>query len=488
MFAFRALNRESVNHIVKKPLPLAHSPISVLNDDVLLHIFYIYRLHSIRDKHDEYIFRYMFSDEQRWWYKLVHVCRRWRHVILDAPSLLDLHLVCTSGVPVAEMLAHSPPLPLTIVYSLFSHTILGKVDDEKGACLALSHRDRVRQIALHMPIEKLEKLLMAMDEEFPILERLNIDSFPGVTLPQGFRAPNLYYGQLIRVALPVQCPLLTTSGLVSLRLLGIPRSGSFPPSYILASLSQMSQLETLWISFQCHVPSHDIRNTAITSHATLPNLREFGFGGVSAYLEDLCARMTAPVLSVFRVEFFNQLTSPVPCLLSFMRTSQNLQIHDVFLYWSIAYVGLSCVPRLRVGEYHFHLRTSCIDLDSPMLPAIRILDAFSPVLSLVEKVTLFLEGVELSQQHNGVDRTQWRGLLRTFSNVKKLDVETKRLRVQDLAHSLRTEDGELPLELLPNLEEVNYSGSDDENAFGAFGPFIDEREALGRPVRLTLQS
>jgi hypothetical protein len=46
-------------------------------------------------------------------------------------------------------------------------------------------------------------------------------------------------------------------------------------------------------------------------------------------------------------------------------------------------------------------------------------------------------------------------------------------------------DGEQPLELLPNLEEISYSGSDDENSFTRF---INEREAVGHPVRLTLLS
>jgi F-box-like len=490
------LNCESVNHIVKKPLPLEHSPISVLNDDVLLHIFYIYRLHSIRDKSDKYVFGYPFSDEQRWWYKLVHVSRRWRRVILDAPSLLDLHLVCTRGVPVADMLAHSPPLPLTIVYWLRgpSRGKLGK-EEENGALLALSHRDRVRRIALDMSLQELKKLFVAMDGEFPILERLNIDSsLPGVTLPREFRAPNLYHGDLMHVSLPVQCPLLTSTGLVSLQLRDIPRSVYYPPSYILASLSQMSQLETLWIKFQYPDPRHDIRDTATTSHATLPNLREFEFWGVSAYLEGLCAWMTAPVLSFFSVHFFNQLTSPIPCLLSFMQTSQNLQIRAVVLDCGMDYVSVGlCATQLTAQnvahwkKYRFNLGILRMDLDSPILCAIRIFDTFSPVLSLVEQVTLIVDGdeLEVSQQHDEVDRTLCPRLHRIFRNVTKLRVAMEQVRGQGLGNLLCTKDGDLPLELLPNLEEVSYSGSDDENAFG---PFINEREALDRPVRLTLQS
>ena len=50
-------------------------------------------------------------------------------------------------------------------------------EGEDGALLALSHRVHVRHIALRMPAPKLEKLIQAMDERFPIIERLYITSF-----------------------------------------------------------------------------------------------------------------------------------------------------------------------------------------------------------------------------------------------------------------------------------------------------------------------
>src|SRR5437879_4200829 len=53
---------------------------------------------------------------ERWWYTLAHVCQRWRYLVFSSASHLDLCLVCTHGTPVADMLAHSPPLPLVIAY------------------------------------------------------------------------------------------------------------------------------------------------------------------------------------------------------------------------------------------------------------------------------------------------------------------------------------------------------------------------------------
>jgi hypothetical protein len=91
--------------------------------------------------------------------------------------------------------------------------------------LSLSHRHRVHWIALYMPSSELKKLFVAMDWQFSILECLNIvSSTPGVTPPPTFGAPNLFHGDLMRVALPIQYPLLTAAGLISLRLRDIPRS------------------------------------------------------------------------------------------------------------------------------------------------------------------------------------------------------------------------------------------------------------------------
>jgi hypothetical protein len=85
----------------------------ILNTDVLLNIFYLYRL-GIKDEDDSENIRFRW-DRQCWWYKLVS--RKWRNVILASPIRLDIQLVCTNGLPRADMLAHSPPFQLAIYYT-----------------------------------------------------------------------------------------------------------------------------------------------------------------------------------------------------------------------------------------------------------------------------------------------------------------------------------------------------------------------------------
>ena len=83
-----------------------------------------------------------------------------------------------------------------------------------------------------------------------------------------------------------------------------------------------------------------------------------------------------------------------------------------------------------------------------------------------------------------VDRSEWRRLLRSFSDVKTLRVNGR--LVKELSSCLRLDDGELPLELLPKLQGLTYWGPilRGGHARDAFTSFADTRQKAGRPVTL----
>ncbi|KAI0252550.1 hypothetical protein BJV78DRAFT_343202 [Lactifluus subvellereus] len=467
--------------------------IRILNNDALLNIFYLYRLDFVDEYRSDDGDLVVGQGDQRWWYRLAQVCRLWRYLIHASPSLLDLHLVCTYGVPIADMLAHSLSLPLTIDYRERGHGITAK--DEEHVLLALSwHRDRVHRIRLDLPTPNLRKLIMSMDEQFPILEYLIIDPWTKddtcPIFPTTFQAPHLRHLVLRHAALPMGSPLLTTTGLVTLALRDIPPSAYFPPNYLLTQLSHMSQLETLEIDFHSPLSSRDVgRQLSNTPgpEAMLPNLCAFSFRGVSVYLEALLARIYTPILRRLEVNFFNQLTFVVPNLLQLMHTSENLRSSSFQIIFEKDFVGVKAAERgslsLRGGVPPLYIRIMCRHLDWQVAATVQILSALLPVLSVVDHLNLRVcyEGDHLSSEwHHEVHRTQWRALLRPFSKVKKLHVQ-KQL-VEELSRSLRSEDGEVPLELLPNLEALVYPAAG--NAHNAATAFIDERRATGRPVSL----
>ena len=487
-------------HLVTEHDPMGNSPhtasIHILDDYSLLNIFDIYRP-AIFDGDEGYVDLTEGGrawDRERWWYKLAHVCQRWRNVIFGSPSHLDLCLVCTYRTPVADMLAHSPPLPLVVEYFRTDQVITTK--DEEGIILALEQHDRVRRVRLRIPASKLQKHFVAIDEEYPVLEYLILqplewDKKTALMLPKTFQAPRLRHLTLTGYALPTRSQLLTNAvGMVTLCLHMNHPDTYFQPNTLLQWVSFMPQLETLVITFFFSVPIHDVErqlmNRPIITHVTLPNLRFLVLQGGSAYAEAVVDRITAPRLRKLDIWFSKQLTFSVPCLSQFINTAANLRFdsakfefgrHSVFaglyLREEIEIAPVKMIPLLIV--------VLCWHLDWQVSSVAQIFDSFGQILTTVEHLTLVHEVHSLSsEQHNEVDLSQWRKLLRSFSKVKTLRVDDG--LVNEVSRSLRSDDGEVPLELLPELQSLTYSGIGDTG--DAFKPFINACQNAGRPVTL----
>ena len=311
--------------------------------------------------------------EERWWYRLAHVCQRWRDLILGSASYLGLCLVCTSGTPVADMLVHSPPLPLVIDYLSDDIT----ASDEEAVILALSQRDRVRRIRFDLPVQKLRKFITAFDGEYPTLEHLILlvpheEKTEVLILPETFQTPHLRHLVIdCSIRIPIRSPLLgTAAGLVVFCLVMYHPSTYFQPTVLLQWLSSMPQLEILMIFFNFAVPNRDVERQLvrkpITTHATLPNLHAFGHKAVSTYSEVVLSRITAPRLENLQIGYVNQLTFSVPQLLQFMRRTENLRFdHAEFSFSSgQVFVNVNCPgTKSEMPMAAFSIYVNCLHID-----------------------------------------------------------------------------------------------------------------------------
>jgi hypothetical protein len=387
----------------------------------------------------------------------------------------------------ADMLAHSPPLPLVIDYTGKDIT----AEDEEAIIFALAQRDRVRRIRFYIPVPKLQKLFMAIDGEYPILEYLILavppeDKSTILTLPETLHTPHLRH-LAISCSIPIRFQLLTTAvGLVTLNLSLYHPSTYFQPTVLLQSLSLMPQLEMLLIFFYFPVPNRDVERqlmrTPFMAHISLPNLRSFAFQAVSAYSEAVLSRITAPRLEIFQICYHKQLTFSVPQLVQFMGRTENFRFDRAEFYFSSDRVFVTVnPPETNMPDDAFSINVDCWHLDWQVSSVAQIFNALSQIFSAVEHLTLAHDvHSQSSEEHNEVERTEWRKLLRSFGNVKTLDIDDGLVR--ELSRCIPLEDGEHPLELLPELQELTYSGSG--NANDAFAPFIDARQDAGRPVTL----
>ena len=286
----------------------------MIDNDSLLNILFLHRpaiLDGNEDDNDR-IFGGRIWVRERWWYRLAQVCQRWRNLILQSPSYLSICLVCTNGTPVADMLARSPPLPLVIDYNE------GFSVEEEGIILALEQRDRVRRIRLQVPVPNMQRLIMAIDEEYPVLEHLIMvpsteDKSTALVLPETLQAPHLRHLSLRGFDLRKGSRLLTTSlGIVTLCLYMEHPYAYFQPNTLLRWISSMPHLKTLQVEFLFPIPNRDVErqpiHTPIVTDITLPNLRLFAFRGVGAYLEAVVRRIAAPHLERLVIQFYKQLT------------------------------------------------------------------------------------------------------------------------------------------------------------------------------------
>jgi hypothetical protein len=395
------------------------------------------------------------------------------------------------GTPVADMLAHSPPFPLVIDF--FQHDITA--EDEEGILLALSYRERIRRIRLEIPILNLQTLIASIDEDYPILEYLTMaplfgDKSAKLKLPETLRAPHLTHLGLFGFVIPIGSQLLPTAvGLVTLCLAMADPSTYFDPTVLLRWITIMPQLKTLVVLFYFPVPNLDVERQVSRmpslGQVTLPNLRHFWFRGVSAYVETIAHRIAAPRLQKLQILFFEQLSFSIPHLVQLMDTTENLRFSDGKLQFFDEYVDVEVYPRGEAEDetemYAFHIRVHCWHLDWQVSSVAQILNSFGQIFSAVEHLTLVHEMHEQSSvEHNDVHCSEWRKLLKPFSNVKTLYIENG--LVKDLSRCLQLEDGEDASELLPELQELTCSGDGDTDA--AFSSFIDVRQSSGHPVTL----
>ena len=425
----------------------------------------------------------------RWWYTLTHVCQRWKTIILGSASYLELSLVCTYGTHVADMLAHSPPLPIVVDYFRKDREIT--TNDEERVILALEQRDRVRRVRLLTSATCLQKFIATMDEDYPVLEYLLIelpieDDITILILPETLQAPLLRRVRLNGFALPIRFPLLTTAvGLVALHLGMVHPSTYLHPNTLLQWISLIPQLEMLSIYFKHSTPSRDLErqltHTPIIAPITLPNFHYFRFHGASTYLDALIHWIAAPRLKKVQFELFNQLTFSVPRLQQFINTADNLRFDGARFDFSDERVDTVVYLRRETKTFTIGIVVFCWHLDWQVSSVTQVSNSLSQIFSVVERLSLrHKEHSRSSEEHNVVDRTEWRKLLRPFRNVKSLRIDNG--LVTDLSRCLQSEDGELPLEVLPELQELEYYGGGD--AGDAFTSFIEARRNAGRPVTL----
>ncbi|KAI0265541.1 hypothetical protein BC834DRAFT_164921 [Gloeopeniophorella convolvens] len=298
--------------------------IDTFPNEILLEIFDSYRLA---------IPRLGWCYSTPWsWYALAHVCRRWREVLLASSERLKLQIRCNRGLPVTvDMLAHSPPLPLTIEYLYrindddpTSRAAAGVSDGRlnewtstkmRGASFALKYLERAINIRLDTAEDpQMVQLCSSMTGvAAPVLEALYLSSAFGAWLPDAFLSGGA--PRLRSLALDnVNCRFFPTPHLVELVLFTSEAGESitFFPDKFAEHLESMPLLQRLTIEFTGyeHFPtSQDYRLHPAPAPIVLPALSWLRFTGSSSSLDAILGRIQAPRLTYIALNHFESGTA-----------------------------------------------------------------------------------------------------------------------------------------------------------------------------------
>ena len=426
------------------------------------------------------------------WRTLVHVCRKWRIVVFGSPRRLDLQLSCTPRLPVREMLDIWPLLPL--IMEAYRHEMwdMGRMDN---VIAALERNDRLYQLRLiDISSSQVEKVLPAMQQPFPALIRLHVgfgDDVDETTpvIPASFlggSTPRLQTLNLMHIPFPgLPKLLLSATHLVHLFLHRIPHSGYFSPEAIVTSLSVLTGLKFFAINFESprSRPDRKSRRPPPAARTLLPSLIALDFKGNSEYLEDLVARIDAPLLENLEIIFFHQLIFETPRLTQFISRLPKQITHDKA---RVLFSNKEVSVGLAQNEYiRLELGISCRQSDWQLSSLAQICSSSFPQALIPAVEQFYILGGGHWVWQDDIDDSQWLELLHLFSAVK--DLYISREFAPFIARVLQELVGERVTEVLPSLQTLFFLEEtlSSRPVQEVIGQFVTARQLAGHPIAIS---
>ena len=425
----------------------------MLPHELLLDVFD----HIRRSRHDP-----KFHHIPVWkWHVLVHVCRRWRHIVFASPFRLDLKLLCTYGTPVRKHLDCWPAFPIVVDYD----TLRGLTpNDEDNIIAALERPARIRQIKLKVPSSLCwNKIATVMREPFPALTSLTVSTWPpNVTLsiPVGFLggcAPSLreiQFRDFPSLTLPTL--FLHTSDLVKLDLMDCDArlTGCVSLAGLIVCLAMLPKLKSLSIGVSLLLTTENWQMfLPRTIRVVLPALTSFWFEGGCTYLEDFVASIDTPELDSVDITFLDSHHDYQISQLSEFLNRTALKpslIEDANLYFDRCDEATIDLKH-GTGRTPFSVNVPlCEGINYQLWSVAQVLRQTSAMLSNVYDLEIVAGSREEGDED--MDNIYWPELLGPFTAVETLYVYADSDFAESIAHAL--ED----TQMLPALTLLYFKG------------------------------
>ena len=385
------------------------------------------------------IFRYYLDASPRLWPRLVHICRKWRHIVFTSQQALHLRLFCSSGTPVLKTLDRWPPLPIVLEYGSSLALDPPSPEDEVNIIAALKRSDRVSSISLTVTTSLLDKLY-AIERPFSELKDLILlsrDSVPLALLSSFECGPQLRRLHLTRITFPALLRLLYCSrNLIDLRLHEALNSWYFTMEELTNALSGMAQLRSLSLHFPPHA-EHVSPPPPHYRRVVLPALTCLSFRGTAECLECFVLRIDAPRLVDIQVQvtLFNESLIDLSRLGKFLdRIEMHKSYCDHQAHILSSKRAISITLTRRGAPTRLELRLLNDSKSSEPLSVLpRILPHFSARFLNVEDLR-----ISTAQPPSHEDTKQWLELITSFTGVKWLHLDGN--DSANIAHAIQKAD------------------------------------------------
>ena len=390
---------------------------------------------------------------------------------------LHLEHVCTHGTPVKENLGYLHPFP--IIVSFPDHYF--QDGDADNLVAALEHRDRVQVVNINILPSLFERLVTAMQEPFPALTRLQLESDPFVASPLlpdtflGGSAPHLQTIYMAGISFPAAPTLLSSArDLVYVDLRDIPESGFILPEAMVASLAALSKLESLTFGFERGMSYHDRMRLPSITRTVIPALTKFSFDGLFEYLEDFVALIDAPQLNYLHIRYLDEdarIDYQIPQLCKFIVRSEKLNFsRSRFRHAHLtAEPFIATVELLDGGRSSFRLSI----LEDAIGQAVNQLSAL-----LTDVNRLFIDSTGEIQTMGIYIR--WLEVFRPFTAVKALSIDDE--LSSNILPALKSITSERATEVLPVLNLLRIKGGVE--LMKSMKTFVAARQNVGRLVTI----
>ena len=396
-----------------------------------------------------------------------------------SPRRLNLRLYCLSKTPVKDRLDVWPALPLVIEGDMNTDiiiTALGQSNRVRHAILGLAGCQSLAPMQVPFP-ELTDLCLRTDDGTQPVIS----DSFLGGS------APRLRTLKSFSISFPgLPKLLLSATRLVHLLLYDIPDSGYISPKTMVALLSVLSNLKTLFLGFESpqYHPDSESRSLPLPKRSILPALNEIRFIGVTEYLEEFVTLIDVPQLNQMDATFFDDIGFDCPRLAHFINCTPKLRERDeAHVDFEDSTAGVSFRSRISKSKrYNLLIHISCEDPDRRLSSIKRVCNSSLYPLSTVEVLYIEYQYQPIVWKNDPIKNTTWLELLLPFTAVKNLTLSEE--FAPSVAAALEELVGDRITEVLPNLQDIfveDPSGDFPES----IGRFVAARQLSDHPITVS---